>query len=97
VPSASTLFVGIIAGVIGMSYCIYGKRQERIAFLAAGVGLCVYPYLLRFLCVPLCALCDSVVVLAATLGRRLPTHLMEYRLTRIQFLGLSNRQVIART
>jgi len=45
VPSASTLFVGIIAGVIGLSYFIYGKRQERIAFLAAGVGLCVYPYL----------------------------------------------------
>ena len=44
-PSASTLFVGILAGVIGLSYFIYGKRQERIAFLAAGVGLCVYPYL----------------------------------------------------
>ena len=44
-PSASTLFVGIIAGVIGLSYFIYGKKQERIAFLAAGVGLCVCPYL----------------------------------------------------
>ena len=44
-PSASTLFVGILAGVFGMSYFIYGKRQERIGFLAAGVGLCVYPYL----------------------------------------------------
>jgi lipid-A-disaccharide synthase-like uncharacterized protein len=46
-PSASTLFVGIIAGVIGLSYFIYGKKQERIAFLAAGVGLCVYPYLVE--------------------------------------------------
>ncbi len=45
-PSASTLFVGILAGVLGLSYFIYGKRQERIAFLAAGVGLCVYPYLI---------------------------------------------------
>ena len=44
-PSASTLFVGILAGVLGLSYFIYGKRQERIGFLAAGVGLCVYPYL----------------------------------------------------
>ena len=44
-PSASTLFVGIFAGVIGMSYFMYGKRQEKIAFLAAGVCLCVYPYL----------------------------------------------------
>ena len=46
-PSASTLFVGIVAGVIGLSYFIYGKKQERIGFLAAGVGLCVYPYLVE--------------------------------------------------
>lgn len=46
-PSASTLFVGILAGVVGLSYFIYGKRQERIAFLAAGVGLCVFPYLVE--------------------------------------------------
>ena len=44
-PSGSTLFVGILAGVIGLSYFIYGKKQERIGFLAAGVGLCIYPYL----------------------------------------------------
>ena len=46
-PSGSTLFVGILAGVLGLSYFIYGKRQERIGFLAAGVGLCVYPYLIE--------------------------------------------------
>jgi lipid-A-disaccharide synthase-like uncharacterized protein len=46
-PSASTLFVGILAGVIGLSYFIYGKKQERIGFLAAGVGLCIYPYLVE--------------------------------------------------
>lgn len=45
VPSASTLFVGIFAGAVGVSYFIYGKRMERISFLAAGVGLCVYPYM----------------------------------------------------
>ena len=44
-PTASALFVGILAGVLGLSYFIYGKRQERIGFLAAGVGLCIYPYL----------------------------------------------------
>jgi len=47
VPSGLTLFVGILAGVVGLSYFIYGKRQERIGFLAAGVGLCVYPYLIE--------------------------------------------------
>ena len=44
-PSATTLFVGLLAGFLGLSYFIYGKRQERIGFLAAGVGLCIYPYL----------------------------------------------------
>jgi len=45
VPSAATLFVGFLAGVLGLAYFIYGKRQQRIGFLAAGVGLCLYPYL----------------------------------------------------
>lgn len=44
-PSASTLFVGILTGALGVSYFVYGKRQQRIGFLAAGVGLCIYPYL----------------------------------------------------
>ncbi len=43
--SALTLFIGILAGVVGLAYFVYGKRQQRIGFLAAGVGLCVYPYL----------------------------------------------------
>jgi lipid-A-disaccharide synthase-like uncharacterized protein len=46
VPSATALFVGLLAGFLGLSYFIYGKRQQRIGFLAAGVGLCIYPYLL---------------------------------------------------
>jgi lipid-A-disaccharide synthase-like uncharacterized protein len=46
-PSGTTLFVGILAGALGLSYFIYGKKQERIGFLAAGVGLCVYPYLVH--------------------------------------------------
>jgi len=44
-PSASTVFVGILTGALGLSYFVYGKRQERIGFLAAGVCLCIYPYL----------------------------------------------------
>jgi hypothetical protein len=49
VPSAFTLFVGILTGFVGVGYFIYGKRQQRIGFLAAGVGLCVYPYLVESL------------------------------------------------
>ena len=40
-----TLMIYILAGVGGMAYFVYGKKQQNIAFLAAGVGLCVYPYL----------------------------------------------------
>ena len=46
-PTGSTLFIWIIAGAIGVAYFMYGKRQEKIVFLAAGVALCVYPYLVH--------------------------------------------------
>lgn len=44
-PSGLNLFLGIVAGIVGVAYFVYGKRQQRIGFLAAGVGLCAYPYL----------------------------------------------------
>jgi len=44
-PDGLTLMIYILAGVGGMAYFVYGKKQQNIAFLAAGVGLCVYPYL----------------------------------------------------
>ena len=40
----STLFIGILAGAIGMGYFVYGKRQVRIVPMIAGIALCVYPY-----------------------------------------------------
>ena len=43
-PSALSLFVYLLAGVGGMAYFVYGKRQQNGAFLAAGVLLCIYPY-----------------------------------------------------
>jgi len=44
-PDGLTLMIYILAGVGGMAYFVYGKKQQNIAFLAAGVCLCVYPYL----------------------------------------------------
>ncbi len=44
-PDGLTLMIYILTGVGGMAYFVYGKKQQNIAFLAAGVGLCVYPYL----------------------------------------------------
>jgi hypothetical protein len=48
-PSGSVLFVWIIAGAIGAAYFMYGKRQEKIVFLVAGICLCIYPYVVHSL------------------------------------------------
>ena len=40
----NSLFVGIIAGAIGMGYFVYGKRQAKFAPMISGVLLCIYPY-----------------------------------------------------
>ena len=61
-PDGSTLLIGMIAGVFGVAYFVYGKRQAKLAPLIAGVALCVYPYFIEsvlWLCVV------GVVLLAA--------------------------------
>lgn len=48
------LFAGLIAGVFGMAYFVYGKRQTKFAPMICGVLLCLYPYFidsLVWLCV----------------------------------------------
>lgn len=44
--SVNELFVGLIAGVFGMAYFVYGKHQSKFMPMVCGVALCVYPYLL---------------------------------------------------
>lgn len=43
-PSATSLFFGIMAGAIGMGYFIYGKRQARAVPMVAGILLSIYPW-----------------------------------------------------
>lgn len=48
------LFAGLIAGVFGMAYFVYGKRQAKFTPMICGVLLCMYPYFidsLVWLCV----------------------------------------------
>ena len=50
----NTLYVGFIAGVFGMAYFVYGKRQSKVSAMIAGAMLCIYPYFidsLVWLCV----------------------------------------------
>jgi hypothetical protein len=41
------LLVGFIAGVFGMAYFVYGKKQTKASAMIAGVLLCVYPYFIE--------------------------------------------------
>ena len=34
----------MLAGVFGMAYFMYGKKQAKLVPLTVGVLLCVYPY-----------------------------------------------------
>lgn len=46
VPSIMTaLVIGLLAGIVGMAYFSWGRRQTRFAPMLAGVALCVAPYL----------------------------------------------------
>ena len=45
----NSLWVGVVAGAIGMGYFIYGKRQAKYVPMLAGVLLCVYPYFVESL------------------------------------------------
>ena len=40
----NSLIIGMIAGAFGVGYFIYGKKQQKLVPMLAGVLLCVYPY-----------------------------------------------------
>lgn len=42
----TTLISSFFFGSIGVGYFIYGKKQNRLIPLIAGVGLCAFPYFL---------------------------------------------------
>ena len=54
------LFLSVIAGGIGFVLFVYGKKQERWPYLAAGLLFMVYPYFTSSLV--------SMVAIGATIG-----------------------------
>ena len=40
----TTLIFSFVFGSIGFGYLIYGKKQQRLIPLIAGMGLCAFPY-----------------------------------------------------
>ncbi len=53
---AGSLIVGLLAGAVGVGYFMFGKKQQRMVFLIAGVALCVVPYVIDSLgwCIAVC-------------------------------------------
>lgn len=48
------IWVGLITGVIGMGYFVYGKKQSRIIPFISGISLMVYPYFIDSLMLSIC-------------------------------------------
>ncbi len=42
--TTTALILSVVFGAFGTAYFIYGKRQQQIVPLLAGVVLCVFPY-----------------------------------------------------
>jgi hypothetical protein len=62
----SSLIIGIMAGIVGSAYFMYGKRASKPVAMVAGGMLCIYPYFsdsLVWLCVvgPLLAVAPFVI------------------------------------
>jgi len=38
------LVIGVVTGSVGMGYFVYGKKQQLLVPMLAGIALCVYPY-----------------------------------------------------
>ena len=57
----ASLLIGFVAGVFGVAYFVYGKRQVKFTPMLCGVALCVYPYFID-------SVAWSVAVGAALLG-----------------------------
>ena len=41
------MIIGFIAGVFGVAYFVYGKKQTKLSAMICGVLLCVYPYFIE--------------------------------------------------
>lgn len=40
----SSLWIGVIAGAVGVGHFLYGRRQTKVVPMVAGILLCAYPY-----------------------------------------------------
>lgn len=50
---ATSLIMGVLFGAVGVGYLTYGRRQQRHAALLAGFLLCVFPYAVDGIVLPI--------------------------------------------
>ena len=43
---SNSLFIGILAGIVGGAYLLYGRKTSRVAPMVCGVGLMVCGFLI---------------------------------------------------
>jgi hypothetical protein len=55
------LFIGLLAGVFGVAYFIYGKNSGKFGFLLSGLALMVIPYFVHSIW-PLGLTCTAICV-----------------------------------
>jgi len=41
---SNSLAIGILAGIVGGAYLLYGRKTSKVAPMVCGVALMVYPY-----------------------------------------------------
>lgn len=41
------VFIGVVAGAVGLAYIVYGRRQTRLVPVIAGFLLCIYSYFIE--------------------------------------------------
>jgi hypothetical protein len=41
---STTLFIGLITGLLGTAYFIYGKKQRKMVPIVAGICLSIVPF-----------------------------------------------------
>ena len=42
---ANSLMLGMLAGIVGGAYVMYGRKASKLVPVLSGIGLIIYPYL----------------------------------------------------
>ena len=50
---STSLIIGVLFGSIGVGYFVYGRKQQRHAALLAGALLCIFPYFVAGVWLPI--------------------------------------------